>query len=347
MRLRAAILAVTALVSSALLAGSATSAVAGISSSTATFPAWRVTWRGPGDGFKSVAAVSKTDAWAVGIASGGKGFLLHWGGKHWRSRPLPAPGLIPLEVRATSATDVWVFGDFAGSGAGFLWDGSHWHPTTAVDASGNGGAATAVLGPSDVWLGTAGCVSSAVCPLEHWDGSAWTAVRLPSHFVLTGLSGSSPQNLWTVGFIQAHSGAHQGAIAAYRRVGSSWSKVRLPKFGTVSQVSVAAATSSNVWIVNSFAEFPRPLHWNGKRWLRLPRPADEVDLFAPLAPFGPDGIRLDGTSLWNGGSWQFGSLPGNIDGDDIATVPGTASAWMVGAWFEPKTGLTGEVRFSP
>ncbi|HEY2552412.1 MAG TPA: hypothetical protein VGI64_17730 [Streptosporangiaceae bacterium] len=342
MRLRAAILTVTALVSSALLAGSA---VAGVSAPAARFPAWRVTWRGPGDGFKSVAAVSRTDAWAVGIHPDGKGFLLHWGGKHWRSRPLPASDLIPIVVRAKSATDVWVFGAVGASGAGFRWDGSRWHQTTPIDAAHAGGD-LAVLGPSSVWFGSPDCVGCAG-PLSHWNGSGWTRVRLPGHFVMTGLSGSSSKNLWIVGFTQARSGADQGAFAAYRRAGSSWSRVRLPKLGTVRRVSVAAASSSNVWIVNSFAQFPRPLHWNGKQWRRLPRPAEAIDPLVPLAPFGPSGIRFDGTSLWNGHSWQFGSLPAGVDGDDIATVPGTSSAWMVGAWFEPKTGLTGEVRFSP
>jgi hypothetical protein len=48
--------------------------------------------------------------------------------------------------------------------------------------------------------------------------------------------------------------------------------------------------------------------------------------------------------LWNGHAWRFG--PQLLDGFDMATIPGTASAFMVGAWQARQTGLTAEVRFS-
>jgi len=69
-----------------------------------------------------------------------------------------------------------------------------------------------------------------------------------------------------------------------------------------------------------------------------------VDAAAPIAPFGHDGIRVGATALWNGTTWLMG--PPLLDGFDMATVPGTTSAWMVGAWMARRTGLTGEVRFS-
>jgi hypothetical protein len=34
------------------------------------------------------------------------------------------------------------------------------------------------------------------------------------------------------------------------------------------------------------------------------------------------------------------------DGSDMAAIPGSPSAWMVGAWPAPRTGLTAEVRLS-
>ncbi len=39
-------------------------------------------------------------------------------------------------------------------------------------------------------------------------------------------------------------------------------------------------------------------------------------------------------------------LDGRGDGFDMATIPGSPSAWMVGAWPAPRTGLTAEVRLS-
>jgi hypothetical protein len=306
------------------------------------FPAWRVVWRGPGDGLSSLAAVSKDNAWAVGINSRARGYLLHWGGTRWRQEAMPSTALVPLVVRASSASDVWVFGAYAASGAAFRWDGSRWHQTSLPAARGGGDAA--VLGPSDVWFGYPNCQSGARCPAYHWDGSSWTAIKLPRRFVLTGLSGSAPGNLWVAGFLEARAGAAQGVVAAYRWLNGSWSRARLPRIGTGGRFAIAAPASSNVWIALTWTARPLTLHWNGASWRRLPVPAQSIELGAPIAPFGRDGIRVGATALWNGRGWQFG--PPLIGGFDIATVPGTTSAWMVGAWQAPRTGLTAEVRFS-
>ena len=122
MRRRAVVVAILVVLSSGLMAGSA---LASDVASASQFPLWRVAWRGPGHGLaglSSVAATGKSDAWAVGIQglnAAARGYLLHWGGRRWRTRALPATGLRPLEVRASSPSDVWVFGAYAGSGAAF------------------------------------------------------------------------------------------------------------------------------------------------------------------------------------------------------------------------------------
>jgi hypothetical protein len=337
MRYMAALTTAAAVVCSGVLASPA---VAGGTSPGSQFPVWRVVWRGPHAGLGSVAAISMTDAWAAGIAAGGRGYLLHWDGRRWRARAVPAKGTIPLVVRASSPSNVWVFGAYAGSGAAFRWEGSRWHRTSLAAASGFG--ETAVLGPSDVWFATPNCTSGAVCPAYHWNGSGWTTVKLPGRFVLTGLSGSAPRTVWAAGYLQARAGAAQGLVAAYRWRNGSWSRVSLPR-QTGSRVSVAEAPS-NVWIMMGATDRPRPLHWNGIQWRRLPSPPQPIPAIAPIAPFGRDGIRVGATGLWNGRNWQIG--PPLPDGFDMATIPGSPSAWMVGAWPAPRTGLTAEVRLS-
>jgi hypothetical protein len=338
MRFMAAMTTAAAVVCSGVLAGPA---VASETSPRSQFPVWQVVWRGPNAGLGSVTATGPTDAWAAGIALGARGYLLHWDGRRWRTRAVPATGMLPLVVRASSPSNVWVFGPYRGSGAAFRWDGSRWHQTTLGAAGGFGEAA--VLGPSNVWFATPDCSSGAVCPAYHWNGSSWAKVTLPRRFVLTGLSGSSPRNIWVAGYLQARPGVFQGPVAAYRWRNGSWSAVRLPR-ESGSRVSVAAVAPSNVWILMGLTDRPRPLHWNGTRWQRLPSPPQAISAIPPIAPFGRNGIRVGATALWNGRSWQFGpSLP---DGWDMASIPGTASAWMVGAWPAPRTGLTAEVRFS-
>lgn len=89
----------------------------------------------------SVAAISPTDAWAVGqyqhcvCRSTSKTMLLHWNGSAWTRVHSPNPGgpsnLNDLYgVVAASATDVWAVGDYWRHRERFPlvlhWDGSRW-----------------------------------------------------------------------------------------------------------------------------------------------------------------------------------------------------------------------------
>ena len=201
----------------------------------------------------------------------------------------------------------------------------------------------AVLSPSNVWFASPSCQSGAICPLFHWNGSTWSTVQQPPRFVLTDLSGSSPRNVWAAGYVQAKAGAAQGLVAAYRWSNGAWSRVRLPR-ESGRAILADAASRSNVWIATVLTQRPRPLHWNGTQWRRLPRPPQPIPAGGPISAFGQSGLRIGAMGLWNGRTWLFG--PDLASGFDIATIPGTTSAWMVGAWQAPKTGLTAEVRFS-
>jgi hypothetical protein len=105
-----------------------------------------------------VAAVSATDAWAVGYAQnlGGNAFaaVLRWNGTAWNVAP--APPLSTLSsVTALSATDVWVTGtDTEGLPRLANWRGSGWTVQAAPAGSGPGTPfllATAKVAPSTVW----------------------------------------------------------------------------------------------------------------------------------------------------------------------------------------------------
>jgi hypothetical protein len=101
-----------------------------------------------------VAAVSATDAWAVGSASTGGAFVLRWNGSAWNS--VAAPPLAGLNsVAARSGNDVWVAGtDAAGAPALANWNGTSWS-VTPVTVSGGVGTPTlgavAIAGPSTEW----------------------------------------------------------------------------------------------------------------------------------------------------------------------------------------------------
>ncbi|MEU4218041.1 hypothetical protein [Actinoplanes sp. NPDC026623] len=86
-----------------------------------------------------VAALSATDAWAVGVGTSGAAFVVRWNGTSWNT--VAAPPLVNLRgVTARSATDVWVAGaaaDSTGTPALAHWNGTTWSVTPVTV---NGGA---------------------------------------------------------------------------------------------------------------------------------------------------------------------------------------------------------------
>jgi hypothetical protein len=105
-----------------------------------------------------VAAVSATDAWAVGFAQnlGGNAFaaVLRWNGSAWGVATAPPLSTL-TSVTALSATDVWVTGtDAEGLPQLANWRGSGWTVQPAPAGTGPGMphlTATTRLTPSTVW----------------------------------------------------------------------------------------------------------------------------------------------------------------------------------------------------
>ena len=87
-----------------------------------------------------VAAVSSTDAWAVGFSAPNMQFrrartiIEHWNGSSWTTVPSPNPGgssgfSALYGVSAVSSTDVWAVGYYAHNGSRPLvlhWNGARW-----------------------------------------------------------------------------------------------------------------------------------------------------------------------------------------------------------------------------
>jgi hypothetical protein len=85
---------------------------------------------------KDVVALSPTNAWAVGYASGGingtTAVVLHWNGTAWSVSAAPALGALN-SVAAVSATDLWATGSDSTTGMPALanWRGSSWTTSAA------------------------------------------------------------------------------------------------------------------------------------------------------------------------------------------------------------------------
>ena len=124
-----------------------------------------------------MAALSATDAWAVGTIDG-MTLTEHWDGKTWTRVPSPSPARAPAgnvltSVATISASDAWAAG-YAGNNTLLLhWDGSSWTgvpaPSPGDEPEFHGVAATSA---HSAWaVGLSGGDHTLIV---HWDGITWT-----------------------------------------------------------------------------------------------------------------------------------------------------------------------------
>jgi hypothetical protein len=195
-----------------------------------------------GNFLSGVAAVSASNAWAVGGYTSGTGYqtlILHWNGTAWKkvASPSPSPSgdSVLSGVAAVSARNAWAVGHY-------------YSPTAAADK-------TLIL---------------------HWNGTAWTKVASPSPGTesndLNGVTAISASNAWAVGVHWTSNGTTHSLVLHWN--GAAWKKVASPSPGTESNdlYSVTAISPSNAWAVGSYNDRTFVLHWNGTAWQRVASP---------------------------------------------------------------------------
>jgi len=128
-------------------------------------------------------------------------------------------------------------------------------------------------------------------------------VPMPVSGSFDAIKANSPADVWAVGSQSSGSSGSATAIAHFN--GTAWSTVPSPSPGTFN--SLTGVTTSNaandVWAVGSFT------------------PAGSID---------PQTLTLN----WNGSAWSVVASPDPAGSDalnDVATNPGAAIVWAVGA----------------
>jgi hypothetical protein len=263
-----------------------------------------------------VAALSPSDAWAVGTGPGsgpvGATLVLHWNGTGWTRVPSPSPdpsnGSSLTSVSATSATDAWAVG-IAGKGP----------------------------------FGTPESVNLAL----HWNGTTWAKVSVPSpnqQSSLNSVSADSPSDAWAVGEYFVGTSKTLGQILHWN--GSTWTRVPSPNPGNtfVRLFSVSAVSSNDAWAVGTYLinrqQKTLILHWNGSTWTRVPSPAGGEVLTGVSALSSSDvwavGAGPAGTFVvhWDGTSWAQVASPspgGSISSLNGVSAISSSDAWAVGA----------------
>jgi hypothetical protein len=226
---------------------------------------------GASNQLSGVAALSATNAWAVGsyCVSGctgsspvSKTLILHWNGTAWSKTTSPSPGShsnFLSGVAATSASNAWAVGSYCSSG----------------------------------------CGSSFPIPnktlILHWNGTAWSRVATPSpatqNLSLGGVTATSASNAWAVGYYcpATASSCFGSDYSADPLIlhwnGTAWSQVASPNPSTrYTFLAGASAWSANrAWAVGGYCsagcslggsgnEHTLTLRWNGSRWSKVTSP---------------------------------------------------------------------------
>jgi hypothetical protein len=283
-----------------------------------------------------VAAISASDAWAVGWYGNGTagGTLVeHWNGTAWTVQNSPSPGGASKGhlldgVAATSATNAWAVGAYGTAGRTLVehWNGTAWAVQNSPDPGGANGknflygvTATSATNAWAVGYYTNGTVDRTL--IEHWNGRAWTVQNSPSPGGANGnrlysVSATSATSAWAVGYYDK--GTVDRMLIEHWN-GRAWTVQNSPDPGGSAQDNdfhaVAATSAASAWAVGYYSKGildpGRTVieHWNGTAWTvqNSPNPGSPAqlnDLHAVAATSAGD--------AWAVGSYAKGTADGTL-----------------------------------
>jgi len=249
-------------------------------------------------GLSGVAAVSATDAWAVGTSgsqmSHGQTLIEHWDGAHWQIVKSPNPGSIYnslYAVTAVSVTNVWAVGYYVNT-TGVTqtltehWNGTSWSVVKSPSPASmnNELFSVAAVSATDVWAVGFITRNSANGPveqtlIEHWNGTSWSVVKSPSPGSgddLRGVAAVSANDIWATGY--TFNGSSIQTLVEHWN-GTNWQVVKSPNVGTSPTFSgVAAVSAHDVWAVGSHNNSNNVFQtlteqWDGKQWSVVKSPS--------------------------------------------------------------------------
>lgn len=208
-----------------------------------------------GTNFQGLAAVSPSGLWAFGSsAEFGPTYVARYNGKSWSQAPSPGPAFGPWTAVARSASDIWAqaLPSEGNTLAVSHWNGTRWvkqpvlpAPRGAQGAYGGLSGDLAVSGPDNVWSYGyfAFKTGSTAYWLQHWNGKAWSNVRVPYALSPTYIAGPLGPD--------GHGGAWLAAIPPsttreylyHVSAAGQWTRVAIPtvKGGNGTEISGFAA----------------------------------------------------------------------------------------------------------
>jgi hypothetical protein len=342
--------AAAAVASNALVCGP-TLSVASLPSLTAS-PSW----------LNDVAAASDSNVWAVGalVPTGQhnqRTLIEHWNGTAWSiqagaNEGGPTTRNELLSIAVVSATNVWAVGDHGSANPEPVrpliehFVGGTWHavPNPDLGAGLHYLTGVAAISATDVWAVGYSIIDAGeiFAPLvEHWNGSTWSAVAVPTPNPgpfgpgsdLQAVWGSGPSDVWIIGATGSGSG---GLVEHWN--GKAWTIVAMPVVSPTSVGggldAISGKASDDVWAVGSWMpniyNFVSLVeHWNGSAWSVIPSadvPTSSADYLRAVSEVTPTDVwavgnddisGFSGTLVehWNGTAWSV--VPSPNPGPDL------------------------------
>ena len=307
--------------------------------------------------FTGVAAVSDSDAWAVGFDGGAaftnvgaKALIDNWNGTAWSQVAAPAtPGntALLLGVSASGATDAWAVGrtqvnKSSFEGLALHWNGAAWSVSPGFPGAlsmfgGASAVGVADIGPDDAYA-IGDSVATAVGSLVHWNGTAWSPVTLPlpphanSNTTLNAISATGPGDAWIVGtFLDSANGRNETFSEHFN--GTAWSvlpmpPVKSPNLNAFFQLNgIKANGPRDVWAVGDRGVTDVPSsqktlieHFNGTSWSIVPSPS----------PGSIDALSGVTTSNASNSVWAVGGdTPAGMSAQQTLTLNWNGTTWNV------------------
>ncbi len=322
--------------------------------------------------FNDVAAISSTDAWAVGwyydSNNLSRTLIEQWNGTSWSIIPSPNQGNVGdvlNGVAAVSSTDVWAVGGYEDSNYLYhtlveQWNGTSWSIIPSPDKGTYGGelSGIAALSATNIWaVGNYDIYAGTL--VEHWNGSQWSIVPSKSSIYGAGLNSIaalSAKNVWAVGFSLDSSRIDHTLIEHWN--GTKWKTVTSPNITGNDNFlnSVAVISGKDVWAdgesSNSSSNTTQTLieQWNGTQWsiVASPNPSSTFLNLSGMAAVSSTNIWAVGfyqdssfntyalIEKWNGTQWNI--VPISIPEatystlSGVARIPGTSDLWSVGTF---------------
>lgn len=294
-----------------------------------------------------VAAVSASDAWAVGLVVSGRRSLpliLHWNGKAWSRSPIvkPAAAGMIFAVAAKSANYAWAVGT-AGQGSAshpyiLRWNGIKWRQVPTPPTSSPLLMAVTVISARNAWA--VGGLDGAV--ILHWNGVSWRVV--PNRWEsaggwLSGVVARTANDVWAVGTTGSNS-----LILHWN--GTAWSRLGGPRFGRygLGIVGVAVVSPHLTWLAGiAKSHQPLILRWSDGALRQLPMRSPRGSLVSVSAASATQAWAVGFSPLrglasrslimrWQGRAWRRVPSPPRVANQKITSVFAESAddVWAVG-----------------